>query len=26
VLDVAGSWADLRPGGAELVAYATPRG
>ena len=26
VLDVAGSWADVRPGGAELVAYATPRG
>jgi phosphohistidine phosphatase len=26
VLDVAGSWADLGPGGAELVAYATPRG
>jgi phosphohistidine phosphatase len=26
VLDVAGPWADVRPGGAELVAYATPRG
>lgn len=26
VLDVAGSWAGVRPGGADLVAYATPRG
>jgi phosphohistidine phosphatase len=26
VLNVAGSWADAKPGGAELVAYATPRG
>jgi phosphohistidine phosphatase len=26
VLDLAGSWADARSGGADLVAYATPRG
>jgi phosphohistidine phosphatase len=26
VLNVAGSWAGAKPGGAQLVAYATPRG